>query len=1090
MQFEKRLIEEREVDARPSLYSRVNKRVELSKKVHIPPNNFVEGVAPVFLSRNNDNRPFISVKLFDQEITALLDSGANVSIVGKLGIDTLKRLNLKIYGTHLGHVKTADSREQVIEGMVDLPIIIKNSLQILPTYIVPSLAHSFIFGSDFCKKFQVRIDFENNEWFAQSELLNCSIDVVETSNMKVPSVSLEFLSESQVSQVTNIVESFKKITSKDRLGLTHKITMNIDTGDAKPFKLRQYLMSPYMLQLLNSELDDMLKLGVVEPSKSPWNSPVLLVKKSSGEYRFCFDGRKLNEVTRHDSYPLPRVDRILSSLRGAKFISSIDLRKAFWQIPLDPDSREKTAFTIPSRGLFHFRVMPFGLCNSAQTQQRLVDALFGPKYEPYVFTYLDDIIITSETFEDHIRLLCEVRDILADANLTINLDKCEFFKPRLKYLGYIIEGGQGLRTDPEKVSTMVNYPRPKTTTEIKRFIGLCSWYRRFIGAFSTLVSPINDLLKGKKKKQEIDWTAEAEAAFVKIKNALIAAPVLCSPDFSKTFTIQCDASDTGLGGVLTQDIDGGERVIAYCSRSLSRAERNYTVTERELLALLFSLEKFRMYVEGTRFRVITDHYSLLWLNNLKDPSGRLARWAVKLRQHSFELIHRKGASHKVPDALSRIDSPTSKEVQVLSTSLLNDGSDPWYNDLRDRIIQDPSSFPQWKLVNNVLFKYIPNNLPLRSNVCEWKTVLPKNSRPVIVEKCHDLPTSGHFGFYKTLSRVQEQFYWPKMRADVLKYVRVCKVCQSQKISNSSPLGTMGIQKSVDYPFQVVAVDLMGPLPRSRGGNSFVLVVTCWFSKFTLLFPIRKAISSAIVKLLENQIFLIFGVPQIIICDNGSQFAGKTFKKLADSYKVKIWFTPRYAAQCNFVERTNKTVGTAIRSYIKEHKDWDTNVPQIQYAVNSAKHEVHNLQPSLIVFGRHVPISGNYYSKILTPKGIELNPGDRDEYLEDISGLDIIFRDVKSKLSAAHQRYKRSYDLRRKDERFLVGDKVWRRNKILSDAAAGFSAKLAPKYILCKIIAKKSRLVYTLQNKDGSFAGDWHVSNLKKYFGSNSDISVG
>jgi Reverse transcriptase (RNA-dependent DNA polymerase). len=239
-------------------------------------------------------------------------------------------------------------------------------------------------------------------------------------------------------------------------------------------------------------------------------------------------------------------------LRDAKFISSIDLRKAFWQISLDESSREKTAFSVPGRGLFHFTVMPFGLCNSAQTQQRLVDALFGPEFEPKIFAYLDDIIITSSTFEEHITLLNEVRERLQKANLTINLKKCEFFKTSLKYLGYVIDQ-DGLRTDPDKVSAMVNYPRPTTSTEIKRFVGLCSWYRRFIENFSSLVSPLNDLLKGKKKKEKINWSPDAEKAFINIKKALISSPILCSPDFSQPFTVQCDASDTGVGGVLVQN---------------------------------------------------------------------------------------------------------------------------------------------------------------------------------------------------------------------------------------------------------------------------------------------------------------------------------------------------------------------------------------------------------------------------------------------------------------------------------------------------------------------------------------------------------
>lgn len=286
-------------------------------------------------------------------------------------------------------------------------------------------------------------------------------------------------------------------------------------------------------------------------------------------------------------------------LTDAKFISSIDLRKAFWQIPLNEESKEKTSFSVPGRGLFEFEVMRFGLCNAAKTQQRLVDTLFGPKYEPRVFSYLDDILITSKTFEEHIQLLSEVKNILKDAGLTINLEKCEFF-------------------------------------------------------------PLNELLKGKKKKQQISWTLEAEESFRKIKEALVSAPILSHPDFSKQFFIHCDASDTGIGGVLTQEIDGYEQVIAYASRSLSRSERNMSITERECLSVIFSIEKFKMYVEGVPFTVYTDHHSLLCLNNIKSPTGRLARWAIRLRQHTFTLVHRKGSSNVM--ALSRITEPVQLDL--------------------------------------------------------------------------------------------------------------------------------------------------------------------------------------------------------------------------------------------------------------------------------------------------------------------------------------------------------------------------------------------------------------------------------------------
>lgn len=1051
-------------------------------------NNSKSQASPVFSKMPLDNRPYINFNVFGHELIALLDSGANQSIVGEGGIALLEKFNLKIDKTFSSHIETADGVPQLVTGSVYLPICLEKVCRLIKLLVVPSLKHSIILGSDFCKAFMLKINFQNDTWQVQVSDGSTNYDITNKTGIQENCYSLSLnancLNDKQQAAAQEVINLFKDIDGKSRLGCTDKLLLEIDTGDAKPFKVRQYPMSPFMLEMLNKELDEMLRLNVIEPSHSSWNSPVLLVKKKSGEYRFCFDGRRLNSVTKRDAYPLPRVDRILSMLRDAKFISSIDLRKAFWQIPLCESSREKTAFSVPGRGLFHFKVVPFGLINSAQCQQRLMDAVFGPKLEPKVFCYLDDIIVTSSSFEEHLQILREVFERLRAANLTVNLEKCQFFKSSLKYLGFVVDGN-GLRTDPDKVSSMINYPRPKTTTEIKRFIGMTSWYRKFICHFSTLVAPLNDLIKAKKKNQSIVWTPEAEASFVKLKEALVSAPILRSPDFSKQFTIQCDASDTGLGGILTQNINDEEVVVAFASRSLSRTERNYSVTEKECLAVIFSIEKFRPYIEGTRFTVITDHFSLLWLNRLKEPTGKLARWAVKLQQFNYDLVHRKGKLNVVPDALSRMPLPQVSEVSVNLDNL-----DNYYVNFREKIRKNPQIFPHFQVKNDLVYKHTPKAIALRSNVAEWKLLVPKYYRTQIIASCHDPPTSAHFGFYKTFHKVQDRYYWPKMRHDILKYVRSCKVCAAQKFSTDGPAGLMGSEKNVRFPFQILAVDIMGPFPRSKHGNCYLLVAADWFTKYTLLHPMRKATAENIVKFIENNVFLSFGVPQFIIVDNGTQFAGSKFKELAKKYNVqKIWYNARYHAQCNYVERINRTIGTAIRSYVTEHKDWDSNISKIQFAINSAKHEVTGFAPSFLNFARYVPLSGDYYGRIHTTENIALLPENRDDYSNDFKSISEICNTVKANLRKAYERNSKTYNLRRHDVTFNVGEKVWRRNKVLSDASNYFSAKLAPKYVLCRIRKKVSRLVYSLENMNGSDAGEWHVQDLKRYFGSNSDVSV-
>lgn len=1030
----------------------------------------------MLINKENDNRPYLKIQIFDKTITALVDSGANCTIAGAKGaqlIESLgKKFKIPIFPSRLKFMKTADGALQKVSGVINLNICINKICRKVYIYLVPNVKHNLILGSDCCRLFEFKLDFRKNTCHLSNECFTTEIVELNT----------EQFSPSQEIELKKIIAVFKKLARDDKLGRTNKLVHVIDTGDTRPFKQRQYRLSPYMMAELNKELDRMLALKVVEPSNSPWSSPVLLVKKSSGDFRLCFDGRKLNSVTKSDSYPLPYVDRILSRLRDAKCISSIDLKQAFWQIPLSKDSKEKTAFSVPGRGLFHFNVLPFGLSNAAQAQQRLMDAIFGPELEPHVFVYLDDLIIVSSTFEHHVTLLNEVAKRLADANLTINIKKCQFFKPSLKYLGFIVDK-DGLRTNPEKVEAMVNYPVPSTATEIKRFVGMCSWYRRFIPHFSTLMSPINNLLKGKKKGQKIQWNRESDEAFQKVKDALISAPVLSSPNFDKPFFIQTDASNSGLGAVLTQNIDDEEKVIAFASRSLTKAERNYSVTERECLAVVFAVDKFRPYVEGVKFTIITDHHSLLWLNRMKDPAGKLARWSVKLNQFSFDLLHRKGKFNVVPDALSRISPKIAALDAEFYLGVNITDPDKSYVELRNKILSSPNKYPLWKVENNYIFKFIPHKSELETNIPDWKLLVPKEQRQNILKICHDAPTASHFGFFKTIARVNLNYYWPKMRRFVQKYVARCEVCNAQKAPNVGQMGLMGKRKTVRFPFQIISIDIIGPLPRSTKGFSYILSITDWFSKYTVLEPLREATSKKIAKFVEDNIFLVYGVPQYIIADNGKQFIGKEFTGLCNEYKVqKIWYTAKYHPQANPVERYNRIINTAIRSYIKtSHKKWDAELPKIGFAIRTAVSEVTGYSPAFINFGRIVPISGDFYGK--NEETISnLSAYNRKQYADNLGNLQEIYDKICKGLHQAHERNKKTYNFRKRDIEFFVNDMVWKRNKVLSDAKKDFAKKLAPKYVLCKIKRKLSKLTYELVDENNQNIGIWHIKDLKPYNG--------
>lgn len=1034
-------------------------------------------------SIDNDNkphtdrtRPYVQIKILDMVITGLLDTGSSVTILGNDSHKKLLSMGLQLNTTNHVQFSTAGGEEFNSLGTISLPIDFLHKKHIMQAYVVPGIKHPLILGIDFWKLFDLFPKHLDAISFCKDTNSTLKAEAISESSL----CSYEHLPDDQRATADQLISQFRDISYEERgLGRTSLITHKIDTGDAAPIRQRYYRMSPEKQRVLVEQLDEMLKDDVVEPCESPWSSPVLLTPKKSGELRFCLDSRKLNSITKKDAYSLPYVSEILDNLRDAKYLSSIDLSKSFWQINIQEEDRCKTAFYIPSRGTFQFKSMPFGLTNAPATQQRLVDFLFyGPEFEHKVFVFVDDVIIVSESFEQHISLLKRVLNKLKMANLTINLKKSQFFRTQLKYLGYVIDVN-GLHADDDKVASITNYPTPANRKEVRRFLGTASWYRRFIPNFSNLASPLNKLTSQGKKAPPFVWTQEADDAFKKLKVLLSSAPILSCPDYTKPFEVHTDASDHGLGAVLTQKFDDTENVIAYMSKSLTKQERNYSATEREALAVLTAIEHWRCYLEnGQKFTVYTDHSSLKWFLNLNNPTGRLARWGVRLSAFNFEIKHRKGTENVVPDSLSRAVPVAAINQSTVSQSkpLLNT-NDPWYLNLYNGCLNSPTSFLNYQVSNGKLYRYMKSLNPLTREF-EWKEVVPLEHRHTIISQNHCEATSGHFGIFKTHKRLALKHFWPSMHRDVSNFISNCDTCNSYKYPNHATLGTMGRPKDCSRPFQMISIDLVGPLPVSRKQNTFLLVVHCCFSKYSLLFPIRRATAEVISKIIEENVFLIHGIPSTVLMDNGRQFISNTMKKLFQYYNIpNIFYTPLYTPQINSVERYNKTIITAVSALIEnDHRSWDIYIPKIQFAMNSAVNEVTGYTPSFLVFGRELVTCGSHYVDADIVDEIIFNS--RDAYVENLGCLGKSFDKVQLALIKAHSRNCTTYNLRRKDIDFNVGDIVWKRTFYQSDKDNKFTKKLAPKFIKCRIVNKKSKLVYELEDMSGNRLGAWHVKDFK------------
>lgn len=1005
----------------------------------------------------DDERPYLTVDIFGKKMVGLLDSGANQTVAGLKGTKMLKNLGLPIHSTQK-IITVANDEKCAVEGIVSVPIKLKDRSIVVEILLVPSIRHELILGTDFWHKMGIVPDLRRGEWTFSKEPPELEVSAIQSRS--------ELSCEDEHKLKALIAEAFDN-TSGDELGCAISVEHQIRT-DSMPIKQRYYPISPAIQKIVDKELDEMLRLGIVEKSRSAWASPILLVPKKDGGYRFCVDYRQLNRVTQADAYPLPQVSWTLDRLRDAKYLSSIDIKSAYWQIPMSETSKQYTAFTVPNRGLFHFNRMPFGLANAPATWQRYIDEVIGSDLDPHVFVYLDDIVIVTATIEKHFDVLQTVFKRLKAARLTLNKDKCKFFREKLNYLGYVVDGN-GLHVDPEKVKAVLEIPIPKKISDVRRMVGMASWYRRFVPNFATVIAPLTALLK--KTCKTISWSIDCQNAWDIIKDKLVTAPILTRPDFDKEFIIQTDASDFGLGAVLTQMIDQNEKVICYLSRSLTAQERKYSTTEKECLAVLWAVEKLRPYVEGTHFRVITDHYSLVWLNKLKSPSGRLARWSIRLQQYNFSIEHRNGKDHVVPDMLSR-------SVPVVVDELLTENAnrDPWLDQLKQNIVNNEYKYPNYRVENGKVFKRVKVNYSELSGDEGWREVVHKKDRSGLIHKFHDLPeTGGHLGVFKTISKLNQFFYWPKLKSDVMKYIKNCKICQQIKVEQKSPAGRMNSHLDANKPWKYISIDLIGPLPRSTKGFSYILVVLDVFSKFPVCFPLRKATASHVVRCLEDGVFLTYGVPLTVLSDNGVQFRSKEYQKLLKSYNVKSKFTPFYHAQANPTERTNRTIKTMLTAYVNDnHRGWDKFLSRVVCALRTAKNETTKYTPYFVNYGREMILDGELHNKI----------GDRfktsiGERTKDFGRL---FRELYMRIGSAAERSQARYNLSHREVNFEPGERVWKRNFTLSDAIRGITAKMSKKYVGPYRVRKKvSQESYELEDDDGNVLnGHWHVSHLKPF----------
>ena len=468
-----------------------------------------------------------------------------------------------------------------------------------------------------------------------------------TETIKDVSLSSD-MSSVQLDQAKSLLTSFQDVLI-DVPGRTNLGEHSVKLTSSDPIRQRPYPVPHAMKNVIEEETQKMVRMGVIEPSDSPYSSPIVLVRKPDGSNRFCIDFRLFNRITVFDAEPLPNPDEIFANMSGSKFFSKLDLSKGYWQIPLSHDAKEKTAFRSPS-GLYQFRVMPFWLVNAPATFSRVMRVLL--RGMPHVHNYLDDVLVHTSTWEEHLQVLHEVFARLRSAGLTARPSKCQIGCRQVEFLGHVVQEAK-LKPQQDKVEKILTAPRPETKKEMRSFIGLASYYRKFIPAFASIAAPLTNLTKNR-KPNKLTWGEQEEEAFQKLKTCLSSAPILSLPDLGKPFILRTDASATGVGAVLLQECDDDKFPIAYASRKLLPREQAYSTVERECLALVWGISKFQVFLEGTEFTIETDHRPLIYLNQAKCTNSRVMRWALSLQPFRYRIEAIRGSENVGADFLSRI----------------------------------------------------------------------------------------------------------------------------------------------------------------------------------------------------------------------------------------------------------------------------------------------------------------------------------------------------------------------------------------------------------------------------------------------------
>ena len=879
-----------------------------------------------------------------------------------------------------------------------------------------------------------------------------------------------------LANLEQLLNKYTDILAKkgDPVGLCDLYEPSISLDTEEPIYVAQYPIPYKMRSEMKKSVDEFLKEGIIQYSKSPYNAPTIMVTKKDEGFRMVIDYRKLNLHVVTDPFPIPRIDQILEELGGCQFFSALDLLNGFYNLKIRPEDRLKTAFST-YEGHYEFVRLPMGLKNSPSIFQRMMNIVLAGCLGKFAYIYIDDIVIYSKTAEEHLIHLERILQSLREANLRIKFSKCQIFKTSIEYLGFLVSK-DGLMVNPKKLKSVAEFPTPKDMKGVQAFLGLVGYFRIFIKDFAKVARPLYDLLK---KSITFKWTKTQENAFQILKNALMKAPVLAFPDFSKEFILTTDASHYALGAVLTQETDEGEKLISCASRSLKGAEMNYSNTDREILAVVFGVKHNRSYLWGHKFRVKTDHSAIPYLQRNTSNNARAIRWFLELSEYDYTIAHKKGTRIQHADALSRypVDKiiKGGKVVAYLSPSMASTEFEPlWDMDEWKNCTQADRTKPEIDDKNyiekNGLIYYIKTGKQLL-----W---VPVKLRNYVMKACHDPPSMGHRGVDKTYAYMKANLNWKYMEEDIRSFIKCCDMCQRFKhFRHMSPTHRVPVPMNV---FDEVSIDVVGPVPISQVGNRYILVIQDRLSRWLMFCPMTNQSAETVVRVFLTKWVCVYGVPKKLISDRGTNFVSELFHELHKFLGIRPSNTCAYRPQGNGMnERSHQGLHQYLAMYLtpSNRATWDTMINLASWVHNSSEHESLKASPFEIVTG-------------VKPRSAQAWIPQPGENIHDISnqfqsyyGVDRKYlNDLREKAREAITKAQDDYLIRlnryAKDMVYKIGDLVLIRIQDRSTyIARKWEAKYKGPYVISAIIGPG---VVKIQDLKTKFEDIIHVVYLRPY----------